>query len=171
MKVDKVIIMGAIIIILVFIIILMSLYSNQKNSQQNSIHPVFGKYLSFQNGSTSKIYLVNSSARYDTFEKNMIDHITNNSVKKGDPCVIVTATIRSEYDKTNWLVTKVQLYNNSGNEVGIVTMLDAPWKPFETVRVESNITRSFDIYIKYDKKDIERYDIFLDYKLLDGPLP
>lgn len=93
------------------------------------------------------------------------------SVKKGDPCVIINATIRSNYEKDYFMIAFVQLYNTSGEKVGQVTKIGSPWKSFEQVYIKSNVSTTFEVYVKYDKKDVESYEISLDAKLLDKPLP
>jgi hypothetical protein len=52
-----------------------------------------------------------------------------------------------------------------------LTKIGAPWKSFEQVYAKSDATSTFEVYVKYDKKDVESYDISLDSKLLDEPLP
>jgi hypothetical protein len=170
---NKKIIIGviAIAIITIFGIILL-VNSSLNNSQKNPIQPVSGEYLSFLNGSSSKIFLIDSHARYDVYDINMsmIDPMAT-LIKKGDACVIINASIRNDYDKDYWLVVIAQLYNTTGDEVGRVTQIYAAWKPFEQIHAKLNETNTFDIYVKYDKKDVESYDLFLDFMLLDAPMP
>lgn len=71
--------------------------------QQNINSTVGGRYLNFQNGETSKVYLINSSARYGIYEEDMdiggSGQWAEYSIKKGDPCIIIDATIRNDYDR------------------------------------------------------------------------
>jgi len=129
---------------------------------------VGGKYLSFPNGSLSKMFLINSTARYGTYEEDILHPLI--TIKKGDPCVIINATVRSDYGKDYFMIVLAQLYNASGEKVGQVTG-NVPWEQFVEKYIRSNDTRTFDIYVKYDKKDVASYNISLDYKLLDEPLP
>jgi hypothetical protein len=143
-------------------------------SQQSTIQSESGKYLSFLNGSSSKIFLIDSRARYDVYDINMSMFGLSpmaTPIKKGDACVIINASIRNDYDRDYWIVVVARLYNTNGDEVGNVTQFNAAWKQFEQFHAKSNETTTFDIYVRYDKKDVEKYDIFLDFKLLDMPMP
>ncbi len=166
---NKKLIAGVIGIAIIAFLGIFFLVSSQQNSNDELAYSVGGKYLSFPNGSLSKMYLINSTARYGTYEENMAEH-HEITVKKGDPCVIINATVRNDYDKDYFMIVLAQLYNASGEEVGRVTGL-APWEEFVQGYVRSNETHTFDIYVKYDKKDVASYNISLDYKLLDEPLP
>ncbi len=172
---EKILLIGALgVLVIVAFAILVILLLNY--SQQSTIQSESGKYLSFLNGSSSKIFLIDSHARYDVYDINMTDPRAFTDprythIKKGDACVIINASIRNDYDRDYWLVVVARLYNTNGDEVGNVTQFNAAWKQFEQVHARSNETTTFDIYVRYDKKDVERYDLFLDFKLLDMPMP
>ena len=69
------------------------------------------------------------------------------------------------------MIALVQLYNASGEKVGRVTNIYTPWKSFEQVYIKSNASTTFEVYVKYDMRDVKSYNISLDAKLLDNPLP
>ncbi len=160
MNIIKRIVIGVTIIVLLAVIGYVLLYYSQKNNlSDNSIQTEGEKYLSFPNGSLSKIYLVNSRAEYGNYDHDIRSPPL--TIKQGEPCVVVTGTIRSDYDRDYWMGLKVQLYNVSGYKVGTVTDLTVPFKDVIIVNTKSNVTRSFEIYVKYDNKDVSRYDIYL----------
>ncbi|MGA9141609.1 MAG: hypothetical protein WBZ29_15400 [Methanocella sp.] len=168
MKIGKwLTIVAIIIVIFIFGIILIS--TQHDFFPKNIIQQESGKYLSFPDGNLSKIYLINSSARYGTYDIDMINPTI--TIKKGEHCVIVTGTIRSDYDQEYWIEPSVQLYNKTADKVGQVTMRDSPWKSFEVVRTLGNTTSNFKLYVKYDKNDIDRYEIYLATTLMVRPPP
>jgi hypothetical protein len=157
MTIDKKIIVGGLVITIVALGIVL-FYFTQQNSQ--SIKG--GVYLNFSNGTVSQVYLVNSTLRYGVYERDYLSTpVRNITVFKGDPCVIITGTIRNEYDKNYYIWMSAQLYNESDEKVGVVTRLSSPWQRFSVIHVENASMGTFEIYVKYDKKDVKSYDVFL----------
>lgn len=120
-------------------------------------------YLTIQKGASSQVYLINSSISYGTYPKDFSPYYWNYGdqykVKKGDPCVLITGTIRNDGDNS-WIAIAADLYNQNGEKVGNVAMESAkPW--FSTEHLESNSTGTFEIAMNYNKQDVSRYEIYL----------
>ena len=129
-------------------------------------------YLTFRNGTETRVLLLDSDVRYGTYDRDVIwPPQPEYSAKKGDPCVIVYGKISNEYDKDYFICLTAEIYNVKGEKVGTLVSPHStkPW--FETVYVKSNDASSFEIHIKYDKKDIIDYDIFVAWEPTEIPPP
>jgi hypothetical protein len=133
--------------------------------QNNTIRSVGDKYLTFSNGTTSKIYLINSNATYGTFEEDIYNGLAENyTVKKGDPCVILDGTIRSDYDDFQVVLLTAQLFDKNEQQVGAVAMSFLPYEQNFPALVNKSInngTARFKLFIKYDIKDVKNYEIYV----------
>ena len=161
-----------IITVIVIIGVIVLFYPPEKNtspagadsniSTSNLTRPA-GGYLRLQTGALSQIYLINSSISYGTFSKD-ISYGPDESyhVKTGDPCVIITGTIRND-GMYKYVAMAADIYNTNDEKVGtVVNGFSKPW--FVTVGVDSNNTSPFTIMIKYDKRDVTGYDIYLSWE-------
>lgn len=125
--------------------------------------PRGGEYLYFKEGEETKIFLVNSSMRYDRYGIDVFWGPPPYSAKKGDSCVVINGTIRNDYDKDYWVCLTAETYNAKGEKVGTVLVVYGRGnKPFHAVaHAKSNGTSNFEIHIKYDGKDVVDYKIFV----------
>ena len=133
--------------------------------------PKGGEYLYFRGGEKTKVFLINSNMKYGTYDEDIFwPPWPNYSAKKGDPCVIINGTIRNEYDKDYFICLTADIYNTKGEKVG--TVITYATKPvFTVVHAKSNGISPFEIHIKYDKKDIIGYDIFVAFEPSEIPPP
>mgnify|MGYP000132523797 CR=1 FL=1 len=133
--------------------------------------PKGGEYLYFRGGEKTKVFLIDSNMRYGTYDEDIfLPPWPEYSAKKGDPCVIINGTIRNEYDKDYFICLTADIYNVKGEKVG--TVITNATKPFFTVVYsKSNGISPFEIHIKYDKKDIIGYDIFVAFEPSEIPPP
>lgn len=129
------------------------------NNYNVSIPPYTGGIYFQINNETSKIYLINSTAIYGIYS-----YDTSNfpggviEAHAGDPCVIINGTLRNEYNRSYFIDLSAQLYDANGNPVGYV-LTDAPAHNLGQVYAESNSTVNFSFKVKYNKKDVSRYEI------------
>jgi len=134
--------------------------------------PKGGEYLYFRGGEMTEVFLIDSYMRYGTYDRDIIwPPQPEYSAKKGDPCVIVDGMIRNEYDKDYFISLTAEIYNVKGEKVGTVVSLDSTKPVFKTVYVKSKDASSFGIHIKYDKKDIVDYNIFVAFEPTEVPPP
>lgn len=168
-----------VVFILVIALVIIGLMIIINFLQESNIPSVKEKYINFTNNSISKIYLIDSSAKYGIYKNNIIDTRTTNAtftdyiVNRGDNCVIINGSIRNDYNKKYFPSLVAQLYNTTGEKVGIIVMpaTNYIWyKQYDQVWIDANDTTNFSIYIKYDKKDIKSYDVIL-LNLQDHPAP
>ncbi len=162
---NRIIVIGILTIVLALAIGLI-LFNNLQQNTTPSIPSVSGIYLNLYNGTQSHIYLVDSDARYGTYSTDVIDMASINNtliVKKGDPCVIINGTVRNDDNDVYFLLIRAQLYNSSDEKVGQIIMPTyyyIPQKQYDTLFPSKNVS-AFSVTIKYDKKDIKKYDILL----------
>lgn len=137
--------------------------------------PKGGEYLYFRGGEKTKVFLIDSNMRYGTYDRDIIwPPWPEYSAKKGDPCVIINGTIRNEYDEDYYIGITVDIYDTKGEKVGTVILpyeASLPLQPFTTVRAKSNGISPFEIHIKYDKRDIVGYDVFVAFEPSEIPPP
>ena len=123
----------------------------------------FGEYLHYRGGEETKVFLINSYARYGAYYRDI--DLPSSSAKKGDPCVVINGTIRNDYDRDYYISLSADIFNPRGEEVGTVISYNAPLPGFTVVHAKSGYTAPFEIYVKYDgEEDIIRYDIFVEYQ-------
>jgi hypothetical protein len=124
-----------------------------------SIPPYAGGMYFQMNNETSKIYLINSTANYGVYS-----YDTSNfpggviEAHAGDPCVMINGALRNEYNRSYYIDLSAQLYDANGKPVGYV-LTDPPAHNLGQVYAESNSTANFSFKVKYDKKDVSRYEI------------
>jgi hypothetical protein len=139
---------------------LASLPGNPENANHfNGYIPPYlgGNYFTMDNG-TSMIYLINSTASYGTYSQDEGLIPGSVEVHAGDPCVIISGTLRNDYNRSYWLGLSAQLYDANGNPVGKV-ITDVPTHYAGQVYAESNSTVNFSFTVQYDKKDVSRYEL------------
>ena len=128
----------------------------------------FGEHLNYREGEETKVFLIDSYARYGAYYKDI--YLPSSSAKRGDPCVIINGTIRNDYDKDYFIPLSADLFNSRGEEVGTVISYNAPLPGFTVVYAKSGCTTLFEIYVKYDgENDIVHYDIFVEYPPTESP--
>lgn len=133
--------------------------------------PKGGEYLYFRGGEKTKVFLIESNMRYGTYDKNIFGGWLNYSTKKGDPCVIINGMIRNEYDRDYFICLTGDIYNTKGEKVGTVISPYATKPGFTVVHAKNNSISPFKIHIKYDKRDIIGYDIFVAFEPHELPPP
>jgi len=134
------------------------------------------KYLTYRDGIKTKVFLLGSDLRYGVYDHD-IHRLRGckRPVKKGEPCVIINVTIRNDYTE-EWpldyqIALTADLYNTEGEKVGTVMTYGQLFCGFvEAWKVECGETRTFDIYVDYDKKDIDRYELYI-YNSQKEPSP
>lgn len=121
-------------------------------------------------GST-QIYLIDSNLSYERFDDTYLMHILDHYYYiQGEPCAVIRGTIRNDGADDSWIAITTRVYDKSGESVGtVVTRSTKPW--FQTVPIESNETVSFEIPVKYYKKDIKRYEFTLSWGPAECPPP
>ena len=120
---------------------------------------------------STRIYLVDSNISYGTFKDSYGLYLLDKYFYvKGDPCVVVRGTIRNDRADDCWIGITARVYDRGGQSVGtVITKSAKPW--FQSVFVESNGTISFEIPVKYGKKDITRYEFALNWGPAASPPP
>lgn len=118
------------------------------------------RYLRLRGGGETKVLLIDSNMRYGNYSEDIWwPPWPEYSAKKGDPCVMIYGTIRNDYYKDYFISLTADIYNVNREKVG--TVVCPGTKPvFTVVFAKNGGTAPFEIYIKYDKRDIIRYDIF-----------
>ena len=134
--------------------------------------PSGARYLT-KDGNETKILLLGSKLRYGIYPHD----VPGTDLKAGDPCVIVTVTIRNDYTENaeEWphgygVAFGVKLYDNEGKEVGHIVMPDRFPTCVAEVFVRPGGVAMKDIYLVYDKRDIIRYEVYI-WSISPLPIP
>ncbi len=151
-----------------------------------NVEPVSPIYLSFvpftwRDWNESRIFLEAATPRYAPrygYYKNQ----TDGGVQKGDPCFIVNVTVRNDYSENQlppsnqaynftkygyYIYFDALLYNKNGavNVKDVVVDQQPGWfgdaYPINFIRVDSGETKTFDIYIATENRDIERFELLV----------
>ena len=131
-----------------------------------------GTFIPFEDGEASRVLLLDAELRYGTYDKD-IPHLRA-KVFVGDGAVIISGTIRNDYEEDYYYVAiSATLYNPEGDEVGTVLSPSAPISGFAIARVTRGSVSPFEIWVKYDRQDVTDYELFLPYSPspLSRPFP
>lgn len=127
-------------------------------------------YLPFQNGTESKLLLIDSHLRYGVFEENITIIPKGRSAMKGDPAVIIKGKVINHYDEEYYFAITCDLYNSQGQKLeGTEYIFNPPVGEFAVTYVNDHGT--FEIYLKYEGRDITHYDLFLALDPQETPPP
>jgi len=134
--------------------------------------PTPEKYLCFAKGGKTRVFLIDSNIKYDNYSTDIYG-VWSGWARKGDPCVIIYGTIRNDYPKDYFISLTANIYNATGEKVGHIIYSGGPFMGanFVVVHAESGGTATFEIPIKYDERDIIRYDVFLAFEPTEYPPP
>jgi hypothetical protein len=132
--------------------------------------PSDGTYLEFRDGTESRFLLVDSNLEYGAFEKE-VPFPGDFKVNKGDEAVIISGTIRNDYEEDYFVAVTADIYNKKGEKVGMVLSPNAPLPGFAVTFVAKASTSPYEIWIKYDLQDVKSYRIFIAYSPSIYPPP
>ncbi len=121
----------------------------------------------------SRIFLVDSELRYGVYDRD-IHFALGKRVFAGDDAVIISGTIRNDYEEDYYFVAiSATLYNSEGDEVGAVFSPSSPLAGMAVARVPRGSVSPFEIWVKYDRQDVTDYELFLPYppSPLSRPFP
>lgn len=146
-----------------------------------------GRYLTYYpehlmyGGNETKIFLLDSSSRYGSYSESF-HTMYSGEVNKGDPCVIVSLTIRNdytEYKPSGYFVSLTAgLYDKDGKVIGGIiqppSLLGSMIGGFAEFNLQNGETATVNIFFTYDKtvdtKNIDHYDIYV-MNIQDAPTP
>ncbi len=118
----------------------------------------------------SRILLIDSELRYGVYDRD-IHFALGKRVFAGDDAVIISGTIRNDYEEDYYVAISASLYNPEGEKVGTVLSPSAPIPGFAVARVTRGSTSPFEIWVKYDRQDVMEYELFLPYQPSTWPFP
>ena len=121
-----------------------------------------GPVLLFENGTESKLYLVSSSLSYEISEVDRTIPIKGRIVNVGDSLVVISGEVINNYDKDYYFAISGDLFTSEGEKLaGIDYIVNEPVGEFAVLQVPSFELEMFELFFKYDGKDIESYDLYL----------
>ena len=121
-----------------------------------NLTPQPGEYFTYR-GNKSKILLNDSRLKYCFLE--LKDICPPNAANVGDLGIVITGTIKNEYDRDYYICMAAHAFNSEGEQIGgsidpgPVCGIIAPY-------VKSGQTRDFELHLKY-REDIERIELFV----------
>jgi hypothetical protein len=120
-------------------------------------------YLPFKNGTESKLLLVDSHLSYGVFDENITITSKGRSATIGDPAVIIKGKVINHYDEDYYFAITCDLYNSQGQKLeGEEYIFNPPVGEFATTYVNDHGT--FEIFLKYEGRDVTHYDLFLAFE-------
>lgn len=151
-----------------FIISQILFTSNQIN-QQN------GEYLHYRkdyhDGKETKVFLIDSNQYYGVHEQSFNRSGVRGfySIKKGESCVIINGTIKNDYNKDFYFSITADVYNSKEEKIEPILTINSPRPSFTVAYAKSGSRGFFEIRIKYDEKDIIRYELFIAFEPTEKP--
>jgi hypothetical protein len=157
--------------IIIFLILIL-LIATQLPSTIPVKQPRNGEYLhyptNYQEGRETKVLLVDSQLHYGAYNESFT-RSGSDSINKGDPCVIINGTIRNDYDEDYYFCLTADVYNSKGEKIGPILTISSPVAGFTVAKVNNGTVGFFEIQIKYDRKDIVSYDLFVAFEPTENP--
>jgi len=169
----RLVLLSALAVVLVSVL---GLYCLHNSSDASNFEGPSSGYLTYPLGEEeTMIFLVSTdNPRYCVYKWSD----SNWDVHDGDPCFILNATVRNDYTaETLWSDedSPPDLFNNHVkltahlyNQQGRVDAFDITY-PINShhgghvFKIEPEETRSVELYLATDRKDIERYEIYVTY--------
>lgn len=162
----------------------------------NDVTPLGAHYLTYYpshltyGGNETKIFLLSANARYGSYNQSF-QTLYDGEIHKGDACFKINVTIRNDYTKEQpalggysdrpddpfpngyFISLTAQLYNKEGQAVGRVMTpppLLGSLHGFIEVNLKTGETATFDIYVAYEKQDIDHYELYI-FNIGPAPTP
>lgn len=144
---------------------------NERYLTYYSSHYVYG-------GNETKIFLLTSNARYGSYNQSF-QTLYSGEVHEGDACIIINVTIRNDYTKEQpgpdgfpdfpegpfpsgyFISLTAYLYNKEGQVMAEIMTPGYMYGGFIEVNLETGETATFDIYVAYDKQDVDHYELYI----------
>ena len=77
----------------------------------------------------------------------------------GDPGIVITGTIKNEYDRDYYICMAAHAFNSEGEQIGH-SIDPGPVCGVIALHVGSGQTRDFELHLRY-REDIERIELFV----------
>jgi hypothetical protein len=119
--------------------------------------PQPGEYFTYR-GNKSKILLNDSRLKYYFLE--LKDICPPDAATVGDLGIVITGTIKNEYNKDCFVCMAAHAFNSGGEIIGYSIDSRGPICGMIAPYVKSGQTGNFELHLKY-KEDIERIELFV----------
>ncbi|MEM3666245.1 MAG: Ig-like domain-containing protein [Candidatus Bathyarchaeia archaeon] len=121
-------------------------YATLPSSKPSPSPSLSGRYLTFRNGTETKVFLANSQLSYSE----------NNSA------VIISGEIRNDYSWEYYFPITGDLYTLSGERIeGQKWIFARPIREFTVARVAPNSSCAFELRFRHEGRDIKNYELFI----------
>jgi hypothetical protein len=157
----------AVIAVALFAVFYGVTFYSGSNLSTSNIKVVNSTYLNYSSGNVSRIFLLSEEPRYGYWTQNdtHMDWFTDGPViHKGDPVFVINATIRND-DNRSFVVLTVLLFDKNNNTIDALqaypqvdTRLNGHIFAFE-----SGKPISVELYLATSNRNIDHYDIFVEY--------
>lgn len=117
--------------------------------------PQPGEYFTYR-GNKSQILLNDSCLKYCYLEPN---DICPPEANEGDPGIVITGTIKNEYDRDYYICMSAYAFNSEGEQIGH-SIDQGPVCGIVAPYVKSGQSGDFELHLKYSE-DIERIELFV----------
>jgi len=142
------------------------------NLQLSSSPRMDDTVLVFENGSESNLYLVTSSLSYEFSEVDRTIPIKGRTLNVGDSVVVISGEVINNYDRNYYFAISGNLFTSEGEKLkGTDYVMNEPIGEFALLHVSSFEHGFFELFFKYEGRDIESYDLVLVLEPQDSPPP
>ena len=131
-----------------------------------NLTPQPGEYFIYR-GNKSKILLNDSRLKYCFLE--LKDICPPNAANVGDLGIVITGTIKNEYDRDYYICMAAHAFNSEGEKIGHSIDSRGPICGVIAPYVKSGQTGDFELHLEY-REDIERIELFVGC-VSEIPLP
>jgi hypothetical protein len=160
-----VIIASIVLVVSIVIILFVHLQLSSSPRLDNTV-------LLFENGSESNLYLVTSSLSYEFSEVDQTIPIKGRTLNIGDAVVVISGEVINNYEGDYYFAISGDLFTSEGEKLeGTDYVMNEPIGEFALLQVSSFEHGIFELFFKYEGRDIESYDLFLVLEPQDTPPP
>jgi len=134
-----------------------------------TIQPEPGQYLVYDNEESAGFILSSVTSKSDVCDRDYIDPKDHATVRKGEPCLIITGQVESEFSQDKYMTLSARGYDAGENEVTYVLDAGPIWGVI-SIFIPSKGTGEFTLHLKA-APGIVKIELMPSPELYDEPPP
>jgi len=134
-----------------------------------TIQPEAGQYLVYDNEESAGFILNSVTSKSDVCDRDYTDLQDHATVRKGEPCLLVTGQVESQLDQDKYMTLSARGYDFNGEEVSYVLDAGPIWGVI-SIFIPAKGIDEFVLHLKA-VPDIVKIELMPSAELYDEPPP
>lgn len=134
-----------------------------------TIQPEPGQYLVYDNEESAGFILNSVTIKSDVYDRDYIDLQDHSTVRKGEPCLLVTGQVESQLSQDKYMTLSARGYDAGGEEVSYVLDRGPIWGVI-SIFIPAKSTDEFTLHLKA-APDIVKIELMPSPEFYDEPPP